>query len=541
MARLERRGPDPTYDTKEIVIGTGGYRADGVKKAGSSFAANVSAVVVVSRHTIKGTCDIVGCMFYTGNGGSGLGEQTNTGNAVDCYGNLALDSDKTKKFNLTLPNSTTRVLTLASGELREMRCYPFRAQNQELLANISWDLPTSAAEFFPGGRPILYVAGQHEDATQFNNASVATNETDARTEADLDPLVSYSTGNVALTANMPGTSTYPKPVGIIARVKSSHRHFAIIGTSRESGNGNPFPLTSREDDSYPAMALHANGYTFVNLAMGASALYQDWIPPYANVYRMEMMRGVTDIFLGHNQNDLFSRTLTQFQTDMKTFYDYWSKRGVKVWINTMDPWVQKATSTNNAIDEYYDTGYPLASSGTETKRLAYNDWVRGITALCVGGSGTITLGQICDGVVDTAVVVENAASPGQWKTPAVVDTGTVTAGPSAPSTTLASNDQKSWTPLEHHDRLIRFGSGGTAGWGIIRTNGTLNVLTAALATTYPNTQITTWGTGSGALTPTAGQSYTIYEVLTRDGIHASYAGRVLQAAVVSAFFPVVIQ
>jgi hypothetical protein len=464
-----------------------------------------------------------------------------TGNAVDIYGNLALNTDKTRKFNLTLPNSSTRVLTLASGELREMRCYPFRAQNEEVLANISWDLPTSASEFFPGGRPILYVAGGNEDGTTFNNVSVATNETNARAEADLDPLVSYSSGNVALTANMPGTSTYPKPVGLIARVKSSHRHFAIIGSSRSAGNAHPFTADNWSDDSWAGMGLHANGYTFVNLGMGGSGLVTDWIPPYASVYRMEMMRGVTDIILNHEINDLINGTLSAFQTNLQTFYSYWSKRGIKVWITTCDPWVQKATSTNNALDEYYDTGYPIADSGVETERLAYNAWARGQTVYASGGSGSIVLGQVCDGVIDTAAAVENSSSPGQWKTGIQMDSGTVTAAPSAPSTTLMSDDQKNWTPRAYHDMLVRFGSGGTAGWGYIRTNGTLNVLTAALATTFPNTQITTWGTGSGALTPTAGQAYVIWKTFTRDGLHASYWGRVAQAAVLSAYFPVVSQ
>lgn len=530
-------------DTKEIVIGTGCYRADGVKNTGTSYVANCSAVCVVSSHTIKGTCDIVGAYFYNGNGGGGtvLGEQTGTGNSVDVYGVLALASDTSKMFKLYLPNSLTRVLTLASDELREMRCYPFRAQNQQLLAQISWDLPTSAGEFFPGGRAVMFPTGTNEDATQFSNVSVATNETNSRTEADTAPLTSYSAGGQALSAAMAGSTIYPRPAGIIARVKASHRHFAVIGTSREApnthiGGTNAMNVNNWEDDSYAAMGLHTNGYTYINLSMGSSRMYQDWIPPYASVKRMELMKGVTDIIIGHNQNDLANRTLTQFQTDMKTFYDYWSKRGVKVWITTCDPWVQKATSTGNALDEYYDTGYPIADATTETERLAYNAWLRGTTTYCTGGSGTITLAQICDGVIDTTAAVENASSPGQWKTGILMDSGVLTNFPTALSTTIISDNTKTWPVLTYNDMLVRF-TDGTTGWGYVRTNGLTQSMRCHASTTYPATQILTWGTGSGALTPSIGQAYQIWKTFTKDGIHASYWGNVAKAAVVSAYFP----
>jgi hypothetical protein len=291
------------------------------------------------------------------------------------------------------------------------------------------------------------------------------------------------------------------------------------------------------------MGLHANGYTFINLAMGSSRMYQDWIPPYASVKRMELMKGVTDILLGHNQNDIANRTLTQFQTDLQTFYSYWSKRGVKVWLTTMDPWVQKATSTGNALDEYHSTGYPLADATTETERLAYNAWLRGTTQFCSGGSGTITLGMVCDGVCDTAAAVENSSSPGQWKTGIQVDSGTLTNLPTALSTTIMSDSAKTWPVLTFNDVLVRFGTagGGTAGWGYVRTNGLTASMRCQASTTFPATQIGTWGTGSGALTPIVGQDYTVWKTYTKDGIHASYWGNVAKAAVVSAYFPVVSQ
>jgi len=526
------RTAQTTAGVKEICYTAGCYNAESAAVTGTAFGgANCSAFSVLLGHDVKTVGDFVGLGFYNGSGGGSpaIGEGTGAGNSVNVYA-TAYASSAGISTKIPLYSSGSRTLTLASNTVGEMRLNGAIPLSNELLkTHCGWDL-SAAGNNTPRHRTLRFLAGDSEDFEAYTNVTASVNTTSMQTSVD-NGSYAIVNGNQALSASLSGATVVPTPAYLILRVPASQRHFAIIGTSRANSDRNCYVSPTLSDDGFAEMGINGAGknYTYVNVSKSSSTLYQDILPREKSFRRWGWFNGVTDIILEHAQNDLAARTLQQFTDDLKTFNAYWSARGVRVWLCTCDPWVQKATTTGNAYDEYHASGHPLANATAETRRVNYNTALRSGVGATFSGT-TNTVAQCCYGFFDTAAAVEDSTNVGHWKAGTLIYTGAVTNTPSAPSTTVFSDSNMNQAVRTLHDCLVRFTTGGTGTWGYLRSNGTTQTGRCNVASTASST-VLTW---AGGTTPTVGQTLEIYKTQTRDGIHASYWGRVAKAAVISA-------
>jgi lysophospholipase L1-like esterase len=240
------------------------------------------------------------------------------------------------------------------------------------------------------------------------------------------------------------------------------------------------------------------GYAYINGGVsGTSAQY--FANP--NRFRRQFLKFATHIADNGSINDIGSRTFAEFSSFKLEEWARWYNAGRRIIAFTIQP---HTTSTNSFTNAAGQT--PQAS--TNTKRIAYNNWLRDNSAsgaiqqfiqLTGAPVGTLQTFDICEHLeVDESNVI--TVNGGRWYTP-FITSGTLT---NATATVLTDSSQT--RPV-----------GGDVGYIVYITGGTGLGQVGTIST---NTS-TAWTVSGITTTPASGSTYSIIYRTTTDGAHMS--------------------
>lgn len=527
--------------TKEIVVGS--YQTNYAKDTGTNqFGANGSAAISVQLHKVKNGLPkgayLVGFVVPNNTGTSsgaspviGEGGQTD---AVSVLGTCRLGSNEKTIITLYQRDTTPKTaaaVALAANEWCDLVVsgakpgYGMRIRKkEEVWSQIAWIGATASINFprtFMADPQIGEGWTYYTDATPSNNTTAAT----AAVAAFVQPSTS-GTAKSAFTTQKIG----PGAAGMILNVPETHRHFAIIGTSRQIGATNYYYDPSLRNDGAIQMALDAMGYTYVDLARGAEQYQLGWRDDRAQ-FRRSLMRGVTDVIFGHTLNMLSNNlSLAEAQALIKQECELARSQGQKFWLLTEPPYKDFGGGGGVVGDPTTASTFASVSATTTAKIAAFNAWLLGdMGGTCSGGDPTILLSDCCDAVIDVASAVAtdvDSASTMEWIVPTEITstyftTPTVTSGTSSALT--VSGAKAALKLFQSYDWFVKGQSSGA--WGYIKGNASTTVFQALVSATGSNS----WQ-GGDAFTDT--EALKFYLCVSEDGLHPSFYGKQLQAAVV---------
>jgi len=522
----------PSVGATKLII-QGSYYGNTSPDTGTNIGgANCSAIVTKQRHRMpRGRTAVLKGFVIPNTGGT-------TSVASPVVGEGAATSSKTFKGSCFIQKAETvayplyaaqdasdRTLVLAANEFANLYTKgSIRLDaGDEVWTNLSV-ASSAASDNFSRNYLIDTTAG--EGVEFYTNATASTNTTDSQTAADsfLQPTnagnhVSEFTAQVATM----GTA------GMIVEVPATARHFAIIGTSRQRGTVNPFYNPTIKSDGAVQMALEDLGHTYVDLSRGGEALHLGFTDANS-VFRRSLMIGVTDIIFGHTINMISANmSIADWQNIVKRECAAARANGQKFWLLTEPPYVDFGGGAGVVGDPTTGSSFASVSSTTTTKLDALYAWMTGsMSGTCSGGDPAITLADCCDAVINITDCVTQSAIKNQWLTPTEI-TSTYFSSPTVTSGTasalVVAGATSALKLYQSYDWLVK---GQTSGaWGYIKGNTSTSAFSALTSATGANS----WQGGDAFID---GEALKFYLCVSEDGLHPSFYGRQLQAAVIRA-------
>jgi hypothetical protein len=329
-------------------------------------------------------------------------------------------------------------------------------------------------------------------------------------------LIDDSTGDVTITTTAPVWG----PCVILGRTKTPVKSIASAGDSIDYavadagmpfGRGGPVSRLCCNQITLRHVLNAVPKYGYVRLAFAGEQLQQ---VVQRQIYRVRLQLAAlcTNYIDGYGTNDFGTgnRTLAQLQADTIAMALIVTGLGVKYFKRTLLP---RTSST-----DFYQTASNQTVSAIEARRTGYNDWLRDTTA---AGFKAQAIAAGCDArligsCIDVCKYIEvNAANVlttngGFWK--AAVSTpnvsGTVSTGS---STTKVVDSNQNLTVNDYAGMVLRFTSGAAIG---------------QLGNIYYN-KANEYGFLSATTSPAVGDTYTIMDTLTGDGLHPAARGNLL--------------
>lgn len=225
-----------------------------------------------------------------------------------------------------------------------------------------------------------------------------------------------------------------------------------------------------------------SGHATLNLAASSEQL-TNWLGIQGLRRRALAMLSGSEYAVFHYSNDIFNgRSLAQVQSDHISAVDMTKRMGFKTLVSTALP---RTTSTDGWRTVANQT---ISNVPRDLVRQQFNDWLR-------------RGGLACHGILDPCSMCEEPTSIGKFRAGgANVSTGTFT----AVSAGLVTDTSKSWTPFQWVNYVMR---NDTTGATCIVSSNSANTINYSPSTLF-----------------TVGNSYSLYNAMTADGIHLAAQG-----------------